>query len=170
MEVRLRALEVSDLAMFRRFAVEPGLGGPNWYGFRDPEAPRRRFETDNYLGPDDSRLAVTADGETAGFVGWHSQSYAMGKYWNIGIALLPEWRGRGVGWRAQAILCDYLFQHSPVVRIEATTQPDNLAEQRALARAGFTQEGVLRSVEFRDGAYRDVWVYSRLRTDPAPAV
>jgi len=163
-------VEVTDLAMFRRFAVEPGLIGPNWYGFRDPDASRRRFETDGFLGTEDSRLVVCADGETAGFVGWHSQTYAVGKCWNIGIVLLPEWRGRGVGWRAQAMLCDYLFQHSPLVRIEATTQPNNVAEQRALGKAGFTREGVLRSAEFRDGDYRDVWVYSRLRSDPPPSL
>jgi RimJ/RimL family protein N-acetyltransferase len=111
---------------------------------------------------------VVADGESAGFVGWRSQTYTLTPYWNIGISLLPERRGRGIGWRAQAMLCEYLFSHTPVARIEAATQVDNVAEQRALVKAGFSYEGRLRSVEFRAGEYRDVLVYGRLREDPAP--
>ncbi len=34
---------------------------------------------------------------------------------------------------------------------------------RALERAGFEREGVLRSAQFLDGAWRDVVVFSRLR-------
>ena len=161
--VRLRPVGSDDLAILRRFAVEPGLVGPNWSGFRDAGAVDRRFATDGYLGPDDGRLVVEVDGAAAGFVGWHAVAVTAPTYWNIGIVLLPDFRGRGVGWRAQALLCEYLFEHGPVERIEAGTQPDNVAEQRALVRAGFAKEGELRRAEFRGGAWHDVWVYSRLR-------
>jgi RimJ/RimL family protein N-acetyltransferase len=161
--VRLRPVGSDDLAILRRFAVEPGLVGPNWLGFRDAGAVDRRFATDGYLGPDDGRLVVGVDDTAAGFVGWHAVQVTVPTYWNIGIVLLPEFRGRGVGWRAQALLCEYLFEHSPVERIEAGTQPENVAEQHALVRAGFVKEGELRRAEFRAGAWHDVWVYSRLR-------
>ena len=42
---------------------------------------------------------------------------------------------------------------------------DNLAEQRALERAGFTREGVLRHAQFRGGGFHDLVIYSRLRGD-----
>ena len=180
LDIRLRAVTAADIDLFRRLATEPGLVGPNWYGFRDAEAAQRRFDTDGWLGPDDGRLMVAVDDDTAGLVSWFATGVALTKYWNIGITLLPDWRGRGVGWRAQAILCDYLFAHTPVERLEAGTQPDNIAEQKALVKAGFTHEGVLRSaavlpdsiptssMECRAGAYRDVWVYGRLRSDPYP--
>jgi RimJ/RimL family protein N-acetyltransferase len=161
--VRLRPLGSDDLAILRRFAVEPGLVGPNWSGFRDAGAVDRRFATDGYLGPEDGRLVVEVDGAPAGFVGWHAVAITAPTYWNIAIVLLPDFRGRGVGWRAQALLCEYLFEHGPVERIEAGTQPENVAEQRALVRAGFVKEGELRRAEFRAGAWHDVWVYSRLR-------
>lgn len=170
--VRLRPLKVADLAMFRRFATEPGLIGLDWAGFRDPEATARRFALDGYLGAEDSRLMVEVDpgSEAAGFVSWHATGYGVAKCWNIGIALLPPWRGRGVGWRAQAMLCDYLFAHTPAHRIEAGTHPENVAEQKALVKAGFQHEGVLRGVEFRAGRWHDGRLYSRLRDDPRPAV
>jgi RimJ/RimL family protein N-acetyltransferase len=154
--------------MLKRFATEPKLIGPNWAGFRDAGALERRFALDGFLGESDGRLVVEADGPV-GFVSWRAVATAVVKYWNIGIVLLPEFRGRGIGWRAQAMLCEYLFAHSPVQRLEAGTQPENTAEQKALEKAGFCKEGVLRSAEFREGAWRDIWIYSRLRTDPGPS-
>ncbi|MGI3201592.1 GNAT family N-acetyltransferase [Streptomyces sp. GLT-R25] len=74
-----------------------------------------------------------------------------------------------MGTRAQRLLVEYLFAHTQVVRIEADTEVENIAEQRALEKAGFTREGVLRSVGFRDGRWRDGVRYSVLRDDVAPA-
>ncbi len=67
----------------------------------------------------------------------------------------------------QANLCDYLFHHTPAQRIEAGTHPENIAEQKALVKAGFQLEGVVRAAEFRAGKWRDGLLYSRLRDDPA---
>ncbi|MDP9845478.1 GNAT family N-acetyltransferase [Streptosporangium lutulentum] len=166
--IRLRPAAEDDLAMFRRFAVEPGLVGLDWMGFRDAQAPARRFAVDGYLGEEDSRVIVEVDGTAAGFMSWSARGCGFSRYWEIGIALLPDWRGRGVGWRAQGMLCDYLFTHTPAQRVEAATHPENIAEQKSLEKAGFTLEGVLRAVEFRDGQWRDGWMYSRLRDDPPP--
>jgi [ribosomal protein S5]-alanine N-acetyltransferase len=167
--IRLRPMVEDDLAIFRRFLTEPDLIGLDWAGFRDAQAPARRFATDSYLGADDGRLMVEVEQEkeAAGFVSFQAHSYSgAAKHWVIGIALLPQWRGRGIGWRAQAMLCDYLFHHSPAQRIEAGTHPENIAEQKALEKAGFKLEGVVRAAEFRAGRCRDGLLYSRLRDDP----
>lgn len=171
-EVRLRPVGEDDLDMIRRFVLEPGLVGLDWTGFRDPGVVKRRFETDSFLGETDGRLIVDtgAGSEAAGMVSYvarrRGNTHAYG--WEIGIVLLPKWRGRGIGWRAQAMLCSYLFEHTPVQRIEAATHAENIAEQRSLERAGFEREGVLRAAEFRAGQWRDGHLYSRLRTDPDP--
>jgi RimJ/RimL family protein N-acetyltransferase len=109
---------------------------------------------------------VVRGADRLGFVSWYKVPATPGcYYWNIGIALLPEARGKGHGSQAQRMLAKYLFAHTTVQRIEAATEVGNVAEQRALEKAGFTREGVHRSVGWRDGAYRDgVW-YSMLRTD-----
>ncbi|HZC72406.1 MAG TPA: GNAT family protein, partial [Jatrophihabitans sp.] len=167
----LRPIVEDDLAMFRRFLTEPGLVGLDWGGFRDAQEPARRFATDGYLGPDDGRLVVAVGPDVAGVVSWRSGSFdGKTRYWEIGIALLPEWRGRGIGWRAQAMLTDYLFEHTPVQRIQAGTHPENIAEQRSLEKAGFRLDGVVRACEFRAGQWRDGYLYSRLRDDPRPEI
>jgi ribosomal-protein-alanine N-acetyltransferase len=170
LSIRLRPVTEDDLAMFRRFLTEPGLIGLDWTGYRDAQAPARRFATDGYLGEESGRFIVEVDGESAaGFVSYSAGQYgAAGRYFDIGIALLPEWRGQGIGWRAQAMLTDYLFEHTVVQRVQAGTHAENAAEQKSLVKAGFQLEGVVRACEFRAGQWRDGYLYSRLRTDPAP--
>jgi len=171
LSIRLRPVVEDDLALFRRFLTEPFLIGLDWAGFRDAQAPARRFAEDGYLGAANGRLMVEVEqeGTAAGFVSYLEGRYSgMASYWEIGIALLPEWRGRGIGWRAQAMLCDYLFSHSPAQRIQAATHAENVAEQRSLVKAGFQQEGLVRAGEFRAGQWRDGYLYSRLRDDPSP--
>jgi RimJ/RimL family protein N-acetyltransferase len=56
-----------------------------------------------------------------------------------------------------------LLEHTFVERIQASTEAANAAEQRALEKAGFTREGVLRRACFRGGAWRDMVVFSKLR-------
>lgn len=175
--IRLRPVVEGDLELFRRFLTEPFLIGLDWAGFRDAQEPARRFATDGFLGPDDGRLVVEVEDDhvAAGFVSYQAGQYGggllsagMARYWEIGIALLPEWRGRGIGWRAQAMLCDYLFSHTPAQRIQAGTHAENIAEQKSLVKAGFQLEGVVRAAEFRAGQWRDGYLYSRLRDDPSP--
>lgn len=72
-------------------------------------------------------------------------------------------RGRGHGSEAQRLLADSLFAAYPIARVEAHTDVENLPEQRALEKAGFTREGVPRRAQWRAGAWHDVAMYSRLR-------
>ena len=61
-----------------------------------------------------------------------------------------------------------MFAHTQVHRIEASTEITNTAEQRALERAGFTREGVLRGATFQGGRWHDAALYSMLRDEMSP--
>lgn len=170
-EIRLRPVREDDLELLVRFATEPGVVGLDWAGFEDAGRPARRLAENGFLGPEGGLLIVTHHNETVGIVSWGAKSFTpgmagMNTFWEIGIALQPEHRGMGIGWRAQAALAEYLFQHTPAERIQAATHPENKAEQRSLEKAGFTLEGIVRACEFRAGAWRDGYLYSRLRDDP----
>jgi RimJ/RimL family protein N-acetyltransferase len=116
------------------------------------------------MGPDESWLVVTLQEVSyAGSVNWRPQG-PFGNY-EIGIVLLPEYRGRGIGTEAQRLLVEYLFRHSLAHRLQAGTEVDNLAEQRALEKVGFRREGVMRGVHFRAGQWRDGVMYGLLRDD-----
>jgi RimJ/RimL family protein N-acetyltransferase len=122
-------------------------------------------------GPARSSLLSVLDegtGELLGGVSWHAVDYGgtvSCSAWNIGIGLLPEARGRGVGTRAQRLLVEHLLATTELDRIEASTDVDNIAEQRALEKAGFRREGVLRGAQLRGGIRRDLVHYGLVRGD-----
>lgn len=170
-EVVLRALRPEDfpaLAVAEEAVDDPLL----FFGFHPANRLQRRYDRDGLICDDDGRLAVTApDGRLLGDVGWRAVQQgptAACRAINVGITLLPEHRGQGYGSAAQAALAAYLFATTTVERLEAGTDVANLAEQRALQRAGFQREGMLRHAQFRAGAWRDVVLFSRLRADPYP--
>jgi RimJ/RimL family protein N-acetyltransferase len=166
--VVLRPVTESDLSMFEQFLTDPQASGLfQWYGWADPGRVRRQWTANGLLGEDGGRLTVATGADPLGFVAWRKANTARNFCWNIGAQLLPQGRGRGIGTQAQRLLVRYLFAHSPVVRIEADTETENFAEQRALEKSGFAREGVLRSFVFRDGWWRDVVRYSVLRDDVA---
>ncbi len=108
-------------------------------------------------------------GEPIGTVQYRRIAYgpneeSMG--WDIGIDLLAEARGQGYGAEAQRLLADWLFETTRANRVEAQTDIENVAEARSLEKAGFNRDGVLRGAQFRAGAFHDLVVFSRIRSDP----
>lgn len=114
---------------------------------------------------------VVVDADTnalLGKVNWLPVTYGRTvacQAWNIGIGLMPSARGRGVGTLAQRLLVEHLFATTDLDRIEADTDVDNVAEQRALEKVGLRREGVIRGAQLRGGRRRDVIKYGILRTD-----
>ena len=166
-DLTLRAFREEDLGFLDRLDTDPAaLGAFEWFGFRDVRTRRRRWQQDGFVAPESTALAVVAaDGTPIGIASWKAvhRGGSPGVCLEIGLALLPEHRGRGLGTVAQRLLVDYLFRFTTAHRLEAGTDADNVAEQRALERIGFVREGVLREVAFRDGAWRDSVLYALLR-------
>lgn len=167
-EIRLRALRIADLDPLT--VLESPEGDPwNNFEFRASNRLHRRYAEDGGIGERNGTLAVEAHGELVGSVSWRSVQHGPSAACialNIGISLLADQRGRGYGAQAQRQLAEYLFASRPIQRVEASTEASNLAEQRALEKAGFHREGILRHAMFHDGEWHDVIMFSRLRSDP----
>jgi RimJ/RimL family protein N-acetyltransferase len=165
----LRPVRDDDLELLERWRADAATQGPfAWFGFTPPGTLRRRHDDDGLLGSDRGNLVVEADGAPIGEVSYHSVHHGpppASRAFNIGIWLLPEHRGHGHGSEAQRQLAAYLFAHTRVERVEASTDVANAAEQRALERAGFTREGVLRHAQFREGGFHHMVLYSKLRAE-----
>ena len=165
--VRLRPVEAEDLPLLGRFLTDPKATGEfEWFGYRVSRIKEleRRWHEDGLVG-EESFLAISLEGGACiGWVNWRPAG-RFGAY-EIGISLLPEHRGQGHGTEAQRLLVDYLFSTTPTHRLEAGTEADNIAEQKALERVGFSREGVRRAAAFRDGCWRDGVRYGLLRDDP----
>jgi RimJ/RimL family protein N-acetyltransferase len=167
-ELTLRPVQESDLAILERLTQDPDSTGEfAWFGWHDPNRFRRGWAENGLLGDDGGTLIVARGEERLGLVSWSSRRTARRSYcFVMGIAMLPESRGHGYGTEAHRLRSRYLFAHTTVHRIEADTEVGNAAECRALEKAGFTREGVMRGFGWRDGAWRDGVTYSILRTDP----
>ncbi|MGW7351579.1 GNAT family N-acetyltransferase [Streptomyces sp. NPDC054784] len=167
--VRLRPLLEPDLDLLEHLHGGPDESGEfGFFGFRNPGSLRRQWADPGFLGAEGGRLAVAAydDGRFLGEVQWHQVFQGPASpCWNIGISLLTAERGKGYGKHAQRLLVRYLFAHTRVNRVEASTETTNVAEQKALESVGFTREGVLRGACFRDGEWRDMTLYSILRAE-----
>ncbi|MFJ1757177.1 GNAT family N-acetyltransferase [Kitasatospora sp. NPDC088134] len=169
--IALRPVAAADLDLYEReFAGPEGVGPYQWFGYRSAAGLRRGFAENGLLGPDGGVLAVAEAGRTVGRVEWFPGSWGRpetSSCWTLAIGLLPAAQGRGIGTEAQRLLAAYLFDHTRAERLQAWTDLANLAEQRALEKAGFTREGVLRSAQWRAGRWHDQVMFSLLRSERA---
>jgi aminoglycoside 6'-N-acetyltransferase len=168
-KIYLRPVRPQDLPILAARADDFALLSEyNFFGLQQQHALDKRFQEDGLLSPTHGTLVVvTCEGDLlVGDVSYHPVRYGPGDAsiaFNIGIELAPEQRGKGYGVEAQQLLVEYLFSVSPIMRVEASTDIANRAEQRALEKAGFTREGVARKAQWRNGAWHDLAVYSKLR-------
>jgi RimJ/RimL family protein N-acetyltransferase len=170
--IRLRDVTLDDLEILEGWAGSPEARGEfNDFGPSEGGTSLREALEQGPLRNErngEMLIVLEPEGTPIGTVGWHEVRYgpnAGSRAWNIGIALLPEHRGKGHGATAQRVLADYLFETTDVNRVEAQTDVENHAEQRALEKAGFTREGTARGSQFRAGEYHDILTFARLRTD-----
>ena len=169
--VRLRDVTLADADLLDAWAADSALqGGFNDFGVAADPTPRDVLEKGPLRNERNGFLMVerVADGVPIGSVGWHRVSYGPNPEsaaWNFGIDIIPEARGQGFGSEAQRLLAAWLFEHTDANRVEASTDIENVAEQRALEKAGFTREGIARGAQFRAGGHRDLITYARVRDD-----
>lgn len=163
MPVTLRPERPDDLAL-----LTGGDSPFDDFGVREPRARVRSPDFDRAGG----LVVLDETGEVAGDVSWHWNHWGPNPESRcpmIGIWLRTSARGRGIGRHAQRRLAELLFEHTPTNRVEAHTDVENIAEQRALEAAGFQREGVVRVAQWRAGAYHDGYLYSLLRSEWKPA-
>lgn len=99
-----------------------------------------------------TQLAVT---DASGLLGDLAVSLDhTGEHAEVGVTLAPHSQGRGVATEALGALVDALLA-SGVRRIEARTDPANLASIRVLERLGFEVEAVLHETAMINGAWVD---------------
>ncbi|MFN8518589.1 MAG: GNAT family protein [Chloroflexota bacterium] len=123
----------------------------------------------------DAAMATGDDGASAAFViadrqlgralGAVTRFGPEGHIATVGLWLLPEARGRGVGTRALRLVIDWTFATTSVERIDCYIELGNEPSMRMVERVGFRREGLLRAWEVGPDGPIDCVVWSILRTD-----
>ena len=111
-----------------------------------------------------TNLAVEVDGQVVGSTGVHRIGvHPLGP--EIGYWIAPEGRGRGYAAELTHALAEWalgLGAH----RVYLVADVRNTGSQQVARKAGFSQEGVLRSyLAYRDGSRGDAALFSRLPGD-----
>jgi RimJ/RimL family protein N-acetyltransferase len=109
----------------------------------------------------DATGEVIAVGDLSAHAVWYGPTPGS-RAISIGISLVEAYRGRGIGTIAQRLLAEELHARG-IVRVEASTDVENIAEQRALERAGFEHEGTLRLAQARRDGLHDLQVWAHVR-------
>jgi RimJ/RimL family protein N-acetyltransferase len=86
----------------------------------------------------------------------------------LGYAVVRSARGRGVASEALRQLTAWGFADLGALRLELLIAADNEPSKTVARRCGYTYEGLLRSLHFKDDRREDTEIWSRLPSDPRP--
>ena len=85
----------------------------------------------------------------------------------VGYWVAPEVRGRGVCTRAVRLISRWVLERPGMERLQLRADEENAASRKVAEKAGFTQEGILRSSRYnpRLGRRINFVVFSLLRRE-----
>jgi RimJ/RimL family protein N-acetyltransferase len=167
--ISLRHATVDDVdwlvELFTDEDTEPFLGGR---GPRDEEAMRTQVERSQQEPEETGRMIIELDGERVGTMGYDRVSEAHGIVRIGGLAVHPEFRGRGIADEAARRFQRYLLVELGFHRLELACYGFNDRAIRHSERVGFVREGVKRKAYMRHGEWQDAVLFSLLREDLEP--
>lgn len=83
----------------------------------------------------------------------------------VGLDLLKEYRGRGLGFQTYKLMLDEFLLHRNMDNVWLEVLETNETGIALYRKLGFKQDGVLRNRVFRNGTYINCLVMSLLRTE-----
>ncbi len=162
--VRVRTARLSDLDVLVRCDADGGLSTVSKRDDGRRDQLRRRIESSPDLRADGlCFLTVESDGDPVGDVQARAPRYAFPPgVCEIGITLVAEARGLGIGRVAVRLFTDFLLGDG-WSRVQGSTELGNVGMRRAFEHAGFTLESVAAAyLPVADGGRADAAVYVRI--------
>lgn len=167
--VTLRAQTAADADVLYRIASDLD----SWEE-RGPDRPapltREAWDARNSAGQGLSgtvAFVIDADGLPVGSVSLFSFD-ELARNAEVGIALLTEARGQGIGTAALRQIVEFGFARCNLHRVHLEVIASNAAAIRSYQKAGFVIEGRQREQAWVRGGYEDIVRMGLLRSDPRP--
>lgn len=162
-DIKLRAIEESDLNMIREMINDPEIEGMTG-GYSVPISEyqhRRWFEN---LQNSDKELRTVIETKEHGAIGlvmltdidWKNRTAQF----HSKISTSKGLRGKGYGTKATKAIVKYAFEQLNINLIFSRILEYNAASQRVKEKCGFKKDGILRNRVYKNGQYHDIAVWS----------
>jgi len=165
-QIRLRAIERSDIPTFVRWLNDPEVIKNLLLYLPISQAQEEQWFED-YLQDTNRHIfgIETLEGKLIGNVAlervnWKDRCAELG----IVIGEKDHWN-KGYGTEAVRTLLGFAFREMNLHRVSLRVFDDNVRAIRCYEKCGFQQEGCLREAEFSNGRYRDELVMGILRSE-----
>jgi RimJ/RimL family protein N-acetyltransferase len=126
----------------------------------------RRYEAARPEGTADGFAALDRDGGFLG-LGLVPEVDAAGRQAELGYIVAPHARGRGAGTAILRALTGWALDDLGLLRLELIIETANRGSQIVAERAGYTREGVKRSLHVKQDRRADCEIWSYLAADRA---
>jgi ribosomal-protein-alanine N-acetyltransferase len=166
MQFELKKWELGDAESVAQYANNINIadflrnGFPLPYTAADAVSYIHGYESDT---PERICRAIAVDGLASGSIGVFVREDVYAKSAEIGYWLGEPFWNKGVMTSAIRQMCSLAFERLPIVRIYAEPFAHNPGSCRALEKAGFTLEGVLKNSIFKNNRIYDSCIYALLK-------
>lgn len=107
--------------------------------------------------------AIVVGGRAVGSIGIFVKDNIYCKSAEIGYWLAEEYWGKGIMTESIIKMCELAFSQFDIVRIFAEPFAYNAGSRRALEKAGFILEGIMRMGAYKNGEVIDYCMYALLK-------
>ena len=113
-------------------------------------------------GSDDTKLAIDVEGEAVGGIGVITGTDVERFSAEVGYWLGEPFWGRGIVTEALNMFSQDVFERLNLLRLFAVASAANVGSARVLEKAGYQQEGVMRSAAVKFGVPNDQLLFARI--------
>jgi RimJ/RimL family protein N-acetyltransferase len=111
-------------------------------------------------------FAITYDSKIIGSIAVFRKDNVHRLTAELGYYIAEPYWGKGIMTEAVKQICDYVFEHTDIVRVFAEPYALNTASCRVLEKVGFQFEGVVRQNVIKNGQILDMKLYAKIKDIP----
>lgn len=165
--VYLRQLERSDVQRWYEYLSKDEVVRFTTWSIQTPDDLEQQFyDIDSTSENSNRRLAIVlgVNGPLIGTIGFHSIN-EIHRCAEIAFDLAPAYWGKGILSSVCKAVTQWSFHEFGFNRVQGHVIEGNIGSAKVLHKCGFHCEGKLRQARMVKGVFKDVFIFSRLRTD-----
>ncbi len=166
-EIKLRILNEKDRSSLVKYANNKKIADNLRNAFPHPYSDQNAIDfikSANENNPDKLILAIDLSGELIGCIGAFKQDDIYSKNAEIGYWLAEPFWGNGYVSSTIKKFLPMVFENMDIIRIYAEPFENNIGSKKALEKAGFKLEAVLKNNIFKNGEIQSSCIYSILKS------